>query len=186
MRIDTAARELTVPATTNRVDILEFVANTRGGAKAYESALSVDADAIGFNTALLLLGLDPTHARVPTQRFDEVPPAGDPVWLTVEWTGPSGLQRVPVERLLYDKRTSTTMEEGPWVYTGSAFVPGTTRYMAALDGVLIGFIHSPSPIIENPRSGAVNGYGAVIYNPHLGLPPETPVLLRVSAVPPTR
>jgi hypothetical protein len=54
--------------------------------------------------------------------------------------------------------------------------------LAELDGVLIGFVHSPAPIIENPRSGAVNGYGAVVLNTQLGLAPGAEVQLGVKAL----
>ena len=54
--------------------------------------------------------------------------------------------------------------------------------MADLDGVLIGFVHSPAPIIENPRAGAVNAYGSVTLNPKIGLTPGTEVTLTIRAV----
>jgi hypothetical protein len=182
LQVDSAKRELTVSGHANEATILEFVACTPGGLKAYESALTLDTDAITFNAGLLLLGLDKAHAVVPTRHFDPKAPAGDPVELWVEWKD-SATRRVRVEQLLYDKRTRKTLPEGPWVYTGSTFVsPG--RYLAAMDGVLIGFVHSPAPIIENPRSGAVNGYGSVVMNPALGLAPGTDVRLTVKAIGP--
>jgi len=187
MKIDTAKRELVVPGFINRdVDILEFVANTREGHKAYESAITVDANAVRFNAALLLLGVDPGRARVPTKHFDPVPPAGDLLDVFVEWDTPSP-RRVRVEELLFDKRTNQTLPAGPWVYTGSTFVnTGTGRsYLADIDGVLIGFVHSPAPIIENPRPGAVDAYGSVVMNQKLGLKPGTPVRLIVVALPRT-
>src|SRR5918994_4180336 len=54
LRVDTAKREVSAPATVNDVMTLEFAANTRGGLKAYESAITVQSDAITFNAALLL------------------------------------------------------------------------------------------------------------------------------------
>lgn len=185
IQVDLARHELTVPATTNDAMTLEFVACTKGGFKAYESALTVDTDAISFNTALLLLGLDPKHARVPTRHFDPVAPAGDAVELSIEWGAEGERHRAPIEQLLFDRRTSTTLPEGQWVYTGSTFLRDTNgdRYMADIDGVLIGFVHSPSPIIENPRAGAVNAYGFVVFNRNLGLAPGTAVTLTVRAVP---
>lgn len=185
IEVDTRARELKAPAKLNAdVTTLEFVANMRGGAKAYESALTIDADAVMFNTALLLLGLDPSHARVPTRHFDPVAPKGDAVDLFVEWTQPNGVQRIRIEQLLYDNRTHAPMPDGPWVYTGSAFVDG--KYMAQIDGVLIGFVHSPSPMIENPRSGAVDAYGSIVLNTRLGIPPNAPLTLTVKARPTPR
>ena len=188
LRVDTARREVSVAATANDAHVLEFVANTKGGFKAYESALTVESDAVSFNAALLLIGLDPKHARVPTRHFDPVTPEGDPVEIFVEWTAGGERRRVRVEQLLYDVRTKQPVPDGPWVYTGSTFVKSdeTQQYMADLDGVLIGFVHSPAPIIENPRAGAVDSYGSVVFNRRLGLTPGTAVTLTIRALPQKR
>jgi hypothetical protein len=79
IRVDTAKREISLPGTINDAMILEFVANTVGGFKAYESALTLETNAITFNTALVLIGLDKSRARLPDRHFDPIPPAGDPV-----------------------------------------------------------------------------------------------------------
>lgn len=183
LRVDTASREVMADGEINEVSTLEFVANTRNGSKAYESLMTIDTNAISFNAAMLLIGLDPERARVPKMHFDPEPPAGDPLELWVEFGMP--LRRVRIETLLLDKRTDTTLSEGPWVYTGSVFVSGAfgQRYLAEMDGVLIGFVHSPAPIIENPRAGAVNAYGSVVLNPTLGLAGGSPVTLIVKALP---
>lgn len=186
IEVDTVKREARVNGQVNKnVTTLEFVANKLGGAKAYESALTVMTDATSFNAALLLLGLDPAHARVPTQHFDPVAPKGDPLEIWVEWKFGPETRRVRIEQLLYDERTKAPLSEGPWVYTGSTFSNG--QYMAELDGVLIGFVHSPSPIIENPRAGAVGAYGSVVLNTHLqnvGLVGGVGVTLVVKAIGP--
>jgi hypothetical protein len=73
------------------------------------------------------------------------------------------------------------------VYTGSTFVPEgptqkSTRYVADIDGVLIGFVHSPAPIIESVAGAGVRRYGLIVLNPNLGLEPDTPVVLTVKAL----
>lgn len=185
LRVDTAAREVVAVGTINDVAVLEFVANTKNGFKAYESAITIDTDAVSYNAALLLIGLDPARARVPTRHFDPEPPKGDPVDIFVDFTVDGAMRRVRVEELLFDQRTKSTMPAGPWVYTGSAFIDdgnGKQQFMSELDGVLIGFVHSPAPLIENPRLGAVDGYGAVVLNRNLGLSPGTAVTVTVRAV----
>jgi hypothetical protein len=181
VRVDTARREVTVPGKVNQVTVLEFVANTRNGVKAYESAVTVDADAVTFNTALVLIGLDKSHARVPTQHFDPVPPAGDAVEIWIEWDLPRP-QRMRIEKLLFDKKSGRTLPEGPWIYTGSTFLEDG-RYLAELDGVLIGFVHSPAPIIENPLPSGVGNYGSIVLNEALGLKVGQPVRVIVKALP---
>ena len=44
VRVDTALREVSVSGTVNDVQVLEFVANTKGGYKAYESALTLEPE----------------------------------------------------------------------------------------------------------------------------------------------
>lgn len=181
IEVDTIKKELNVTGKINdNVTVLEFVANSTGGQKAYESAITIDTDGVTFNTALLLLGLDPSHSLVPKQHFDPIAPKGDPVEIWVSWDFPTGVKRVRIEQLLYDERTKTTMPEGPWVYTGSKMYDG--KYMADIDGVLIGFVHSPSPVIENPRKGAVDAYGSVVLNRSLGVPAGMKVTITVKAV----
>src|SRR6187397_1881950 len=77
LTVDTAAKTVTVPGTVNDVQTLEFVANMTNGAKAYESALTLNTNAVTFNAALLLLGLDPARSKPSTVQFDPVAPQGD-------------------------------------------------------------------------------------------------------------
>jgi hypothetical protein len=183
LQVDMNLREARVEARVNKdVTTLEFVANTENGNKAYESALTIKSDGRTFNTAILLLGVNPKNSKVPKQHFDPVPPKGDPLELWLEWSVNRTVKRIRVEELLYDKRSKKTLPAGPWVYTGSALING--HYMADVDGVLIGFVHSPSPVIENPRSGAVAAYGSVVLNTNLGISPETPLTLVIKAIGP--
>lgn len=180
MRVDTAKREVTVPASVNGVKVLEFVANSKMGFKAYESALTLEADPITFNAALLLIGLDPSRGRPPKNVFDPAPAGGDPIEMFVSW----GTRRVGIDELLYDARTEKPVPEGRWVYTGSTFMDagdGKPHFAAELDGVLIGFMHSPSSIIE--RVDAVPGYGSTVTNTKLGLEAGAGVTLTIRALP---
>jgi hypothetical protein len=185
IRVDLARREISLPATINDVVVLEFVANVVKGLKAYESAMTLQVDAITFNTALLLIGLDKANARVPTRHFDPVPPAGDPVEMWIEWKSGAANRRVPVEELLFDRQIGKTVPPGQWVYTGSTFLPDG-RFWAEADGILIGFVHSPAPVIESIGGIGVNRYGAVILNPNIGLSPGLEVTLTVKAVAPVK
>ncbi len=180
IRVDTTKREITVPGKVNEVMILEFVANTRDGMKAYESALTLDTDAFEFNAALLLIGLDKSRSVPPTVHFDPKPPVGDEVTLHIEWTRGSTPTRTPVEELLFDKDTDQPVPPSAWVYTGSGFHDG--RYLAEIDGALIGFVHSPSPIIEQVGGAGVSRFGRIVMNPRLGLEKNTAVVLTVKAV----
>jgi len=181
--VNSAAREVTVAGTVNNVVTLEFVANTTGGMKAYESALTLDTTGVAFNTALILIGLNRSHARVPTKHFDPDTPEGDPVEIWIDVPAASGRPavRLAPEQLLLDKTNRRELEKGNWVYTGSTVFPHG-EYLADLDGVLIGFVHSPAPVIENPRGIGVRRYGEIVLNPSLGLTAGQSVTLTVKAV----
>ena len=187
IKVDTTKHEASAPGKVNAVQILEFVANTRGGMKAYESALTIDTSAVTFNAAMLMIGLDKDHSRVPTRHFDPVPPEGDRVALWIDWTRDGAPVRTPVEQLLFDSESRQPVPASEWVYTGSVFLPEpptprSTRYLADIDGVLIGFVHSPAPIIENITGAGARRYGMIVMNPNLGLEPETRVVLTVKAL----
>lgn len=185
MHLDTKKKELVVPGTVNEVTVLEFVANTLGGFKAYESALTLNTNAVSFNAALLVLGVDPARSRAPEMQFDPKAPEGDPVEITVSWMDGRRTRKVPIEELIYDQRTKKTLKEGPWVYTGSTLykTENGPMFMAETDGVLIGFMHGPQAIIDNPRDDARNGFGMIILNPKLGLKAGMPISLTVKVLP---
>ena len=184
MTIDTAARTLTIPGTVNEVTTLEFVANTTNGAKAYESALTLNTNAVSFNAALLLLGLDPARSKPSTVQFDKAAPEGDPVEVTLSWNAGGTTKTTPIEELLLDDRSKKTLPVGPWVYTGSRFYDngGQRIYLAEQDGVLIGFMHGPQSIIDNPRPDALGTYGFYVLNPALGLKPGSAVTVTVKSL----
>jgi hypothetical protein len=182
VRVDTAKREASVTGVVNAATTLEFIAGTKGGYKNYESALELDTNAINFNVALILIGLDPAHAVPPRFHIDPVAPKGDPVEMWVEWDESGQRRRIRAEELVYDPATKNTLSEGPWVYTGSVFVKDSNGFQADLDGALIGFVHSPAPLIDSPRTAA-GPYGANKFNPNLNLKPGTSVVLTVRALP---
>ena len=182
IRVDTSTLELTVAGKVNgNVSTLEFVANTKGGFKAYESAIELDTNAVMFNAACLLIGLDPAHASHPTRHFDPKPPEGDEVQVTVKWQDKGAAREIDAGQLLYDREKKRAVSNNRWVYTGSMMLD-SGWYLADADGVLIGFVHSPAPIIENVASDAVGRYGMIIMNPELGLAADTPITVTVKAV----
>lgn len=180
--VDTQKKEVTVSGQLLSDRTLEFVATKKNGGKSYESAMELDTDAVSFNFALILIGLEKSHAVVPTRHFDPVQTAGDPVEIFVEWGTGDAVRKVRVEELLYDLREKRVPKMGTWVYTGSTIDPGG-NYRAEMDGTLIGFVHDPASIIENSIGGGLNAYGSIRLNPNLKLSPGTAVKLTVKAIP---
>lgn len=181
IRVDTAAREFAVAGVTTGVSVLEFVAGTQRGNKGYETAIELETDGVTFNTACLLIGLDPSHSVKSERHFDPRAPQGDPVEIAVSWDENGATRRIDAEQLLYDREKKQALSGSRWVYTGSVVMPNG-RYLADLDGVLIGFVHTPAPVIENVAADGVGRYGAIIFNPELGLKPKTRVTMIVRAV----
>ena len=182
--MDTGRREVVAPGLLNDVSVVEFVAGTREGIKAYETLLTLDTDAISYNAALLLIGLDAVKPRPAERQFDPVAPAGHPVEITLSWMEGGTERRIAIEELLYDERHKKTLPAGPWVYTGSTFV-GTgkeRRFLAELEGVLIGLMRAPQALIDNPRNDVLGGFGSIILNPKLPFPESTTLSLRVKAL----
>jgi hypothetical protein len=180
--VDTQKKEITVPGRALPDQTLEFVATTKGGMKSYESAIELDTDAVTFNLALILIGLEKSNAVVPQRHFDSAKAGGDPVEIFVEWGSGDAARKVRCEELLYDLQAKRVPSMGPWVYTGST-VASDGMFMAELDGVLIGFVHDPSSIIENSIGGGINAYGSIRLNPELKLAPDTAIKLTVRALP---
>jgi hypothetical protein len=178
--VDQAKKEISVRGVVNETTALEFIAVAKGGFKAYESVFELDTSAVNFNFALILIGLDPARASPPggPGRL----PKGDPVEIWIEWEDGGKKQRVRAEQLIINTKTNTTLSEGPWVYTGSVFLPDSNAYLAEVEGSLIGFVHKQAPVIENPRPFTADYY-AYRLNPALKLRPGMTVSLTVRALP---
>jgi hypothetical protein len=184
VKVNTSSREVSVAGTVNTVTVLEFAANAKGGMKAYESALTLETDAINFNAALALIGLDRKNAKISPAHFDPAAVTGDPVEVSVEWKTADGrTERAPLDRLIVDKSTNQPIVDNKWVYTGSTFW-ADGRYAASVEGVLIGFAHTPNSIIESAKGIGLGRYGSIILNPALALAPGSAVTLTVKALQP--
>ena len=184
VRVDTAKKEVSAAGTVTEANVLEFIAVRKGGLKAYESALELDANPVDLNLGLILIGLDPARAVGAKFHIDPTPPQGDPVEIWVEWDEGATRRKVRAEQLVYNQKSKQTMAEGPWVYTGSAFTNDSNAFfLAELEGTLIGFVHSPAPLIDSPRPLVEGEYGENRLNPSLNLKPGMNVQLTVRALP---
>ena len=167
----------------NATDVLEFIANTKNGFRAYESAFELDTNGLTFNLAMILIGLDKAHSVSPRFHFDANAPSGDAVEVSVEWDDGGGTRRMRADAMLWDKEKKETFPAQPWVYTGSILLDDG-RYMARSGrDILIGFVHDPSSIIEWTRKNGVGRFGFIQIDPKLGLSPGSPVTVIVKATP---
>jgi len=186
VRIDTARKEISVKGVVTDANILEFIAATKGGRKAYESALELETNAFDFNLGLILIGLDQSRSVVPKMHLDPAVPLGDPLEIWVEWDQPGGRRKIRAEQLVYNTHAKSTLPEGSWVYTGSLFSAQNGAYLAEVQGTLIGFVHSPSCVIDSPRPLSPGTYGNDVINPALNLKAGMAVEVIVRALPRAR
>ncbi len=180
--VDLSKHELSVSCRVTTATVLEFLASARGSHKDYETALACDTSAEAFKAALLLLGLEEKGAVVPRYKFDAVPPAGAPLELWIEWKSADGqAKRERAEQVVVNRETGKLLAAGPWVFTGSLSL-ADGRFLAGVEKILVGFMHTPEGILDNPQP--LNGaYGVHAINPALGLKPEMAVTLRAHALP---
>jgi hypothetical protein len=180
IEIDRKTQSFSVPGTV--IDLgpptapIEFLVIQRGGMKAYESLLGIDADAIQFNLACILIGLDAKRAQHSSQPYDNGPVEGDRVSLTIEWKSGDQSVRHSLGELLRVDGVDKVTED--WVYTGSSYGP-TGEYAAQALQVIVGAMHEPWSIIQHHSGLGVGHYGAITYDPDVMPKPKTPILLRV-------
>jgi len=166
IEVDKPRRLITVPGVMLPYEdgkAIEFLATTRHGYKSYESVLMLEANAFEFNLACILIGLDSKQSVSPEYHFDPKPVKGDPVSIRISWENRSGKHDYDAVELLKTgnaKPAATSV----WSYTGSMFMEGD-RYLAQMDGVLIGLVHDPASIIEHRDGLGLGRLGAVTVNP---------------------
>lgn len=153
---------------------LEFLAVTKGGAKGYESLLELNTDALSFNLACILIGLEAKEVRTSRFHFDPEEVKGDRVEIHVSWNIDGKQVSVSAAQMLEVGGKSSPVDE--WLYVGSMF-QDDGQYLAHLDGTLIGFVHDPASIVEHRSGVGLGQYGAAGANSNLVPSPQTPITL---------
>lgn len=177
IEIDKVQQRFTVAGVVLRLKPpLEFLAVAKGGFKAYESLLELQANAYEFNLACILIGLDPDKGQAPRFHFDPEPAQGDGLELWVSWQQDGKAVRVEAADLI--RLEQHTMPRGQWVYTGSSFTPDR-QYRAHLEGSLIGFVHDPASVIEHRSGFGLRHFGDIVANAEVMPPIGTQVTLTV-------
>lgn len=177
--VDRSTQSFTLPGTLIRLEPpLEYIAVTKGGFKAYESLLELEANAFEFNLACILIGLDAEGSTRLQYQFDTQPVQGMEVAIRVSWKQDGQSMEMPVARLLSDE--SELIEASVWVYIGSSFDGDT--YRADQVGTLIGFVHDPASVIEHQKGLGIGAYGAVQANPAVAPAIGTPITLTISVI----
>ena len=181
--VDKRAATFTVPGKiTNVGKPLEYLASTPGGSKDYESLMELDANAVDFNVACILIGLERDPNLVPFRRFSTKPITGPALTLTLRWTQDGKRREMSAGEALLDSKAGVKPETVQWVYIGSPVSIAAPYFVADRTGTLIGFIHDPASIIEVIDGLGIGAYGSIQGNP--ALPPVgSAVELVVTAAP---
>lgn len=137
---------------------LEFLAVTKGGSKGYESLIELDTNAFEFQLACILIGLDEKKGSASKMHFDPELAKGDIVSIKIGWSKDNRERIYPASETLVEG--GKVVKDNKWAFTGSGF-NRDGKFMSAIDGTLIGFVHDPSSIIEHIRGLGVGNYGMV-------------------------
>jgi len=181
--VDRAKRVITVPGRMLPYEegkAIEFFATMKQGFKAYESIVTLDANAFEFNLACILIGLDADKASEVSYHFDPEPVEGDRVSIRVGWQeNDQWIERDAIELVKLGEEKPAS--PAAWVYTGSGFIEGD-RYLAQMDGVLIGLIHDPASIIEHREGLGLGNWGSVVVDSELAPAGGQEIQLRVQGL----
>src|SRR5262245_57621638 len=109
------------------------------GQKAHETVVTFDAKPSDVHKAVESLGLKPGKPA----KGEDAKAEGPEVQILLELPGPGGVaRRVPIERVLVDKKTGKQMPKMKWRFTGSVMKADPDKpekaYAADLSGTLIG------------------------------------------------
>lgn len=126
IEINTKERTVSIPCLVNMETGLIEVVLCRPEGKTHESLLVTATSPLEFNTAMLLLGLDPVNEipddpdkADPLSNFLTIETPGDSVLVFLETEIDGQQVRKPVEYFILDTRTNTHLETSTWLYRGA-------------------------------------------------------------------
>ena len=171
----------------NPVEILEFVANTQNGMKRIRERVTVDTNAVTFNAAMLMIGLDKEHAQSAHSPLRPGGPERGSCCTLDRLDAWRPKDRTPVEQLLFDNESRQTVPGVNGSIPARCFWKTACRLgplatwptsMASSSGSCT----APRRSSRTLRGAGVGRYGNIVLNPNLGLEPDTPVTLTIKAL----
>lgn len=123
--IDTKAGSISFPCAVNMNDgLLEVILCTKEG-KLHESLLSTTVTPLEFQTALLLLGLDPVNEEPddpskadPLSNFTTIETPGDSVVLFLSFERDGKQITEPIEHYIFDESVKKELGKSTWLFRG--------------------------------------------------------------------
>ncbi len=123
--IDTEAGSISFPCLVNMNDgLVEVILCTKEG-KLHESLLSTTVTPMEFQTALLLLGLDPVNEEPddpakadPLSNFTTIETPGDSVVITLSLQRDGKQVTEPIEHFVFDETVKKELGKSTWLFRG--------------------------------------------------------------------
>jgi len=162
MEINTGESYISIPCEVNMAVGLLEVLLCRPEGKVHESLLVTKISPLEFQTAMLLLGLDPVN-EIPDDpsksdslsSFKTIETPGDSVLLFIESEKDGKPIRVPAESLIRDERTKTSLNQGTWLFKG-AVTHQSNHVMVDNNVTIISTYSDPVALMEINSSSKFN------------------------------
>jgi hypothetical protein len=154
MAINTANGTLEIPCKINMNKGLIEVVLCRKEGKVHESLLVTNISPLEFQTALLLLGLDPVN-EVPddpskinqNDQFSSIETDGDAVKLYLAYELDGEQVKKPIENFIYDESVKKNLKTSTWLFRGAA-THMSGHVIVDPDVTMIATYHDPVAMME--------------------------------------
>ncbi len=154
MSINTANGTIEIPCKINMNKGLIEVVLCRKEGKVHESLLVTNISPLEFQTALLLLGLDPVN-EVPddpskidqSDQFSSIETEGDAVKLYLAYELNGEMVKKPIEHFVYDESVQKKLKPSTWLFRGAA-THMSGHVMVDPDVTMIATYHDPVAMME--------------------------------------
>lgn len=154
IKIDLSEKSIIIPAFVNMNSGLIEVVLCRPEGKTHESLLKTNVTPLEFQTALLLLGLDPVNelpdslvVADPLSPYLSIETPGDSVWVFLEAEINNQLIRNSVEHFILDQRTMKPLPQRTWLFRG-AVTHRSGHVIIDSDVTMIATYHDPIALME--------------------------------------
>lgn len=154
IEINTTSKTVSFPCKVNMESGLLEVVLCRPEGKTHESLLTTEITPLEFQTALLLLGLNPVN-ELPEDPKDEDPLSpyltfetpGDSLLVFIETDENGQKSRKPVEYFIRDERTQKSISDCNWLFRG-AVTHRSGHVIIDPDVTIIATYHDPIALME--------------------------------------
>ena len=154
IEINTQQKTVILPCTVNMTSGLLEVILCRPEGKTHESLFKTNVTPLEFQTALLLLGLDPVN-ELPENESEEDPLSpyktietpGDSIRIFLEFEKEGKTERMPVEHFIRDERTQKAVTNCSWLFRGATTHKSGIVFIEP-DLTMVATYHDPLALIE--------------------------------------